>query len=207
MAILPGVARTPRMERATLPGSMWIRMNVRIMTPITTATAWPMRRTRYAVTRVAQQRSRWPASGSRRGVIPDLRVERTAERVERGDATQGALVNDDVRLLREPQPGQLPRRVVLVGVERLGAGAVFGRVDQAVHLRALVAALVAGAVGVEPSLAGRVETVVRVIAEVHELPGAGRRRVRARVADANRGYQRVERLGLQVDLDAGLRLR
>ena len=47
MAIRPAVAFTPSTARAALPGTRWIRMNVKIMTPITTTSAWAARRRKY----------------------------------------------------------------------------------------------------------------------------------------------------------------
>src|SRR5580704_9160966 len=195
MAIRPGVARGPRVARAALPGSRWIMTNVRIMRPTTTAAAWPTRRSRYLV---------MDALGG--GEVPDLRVLRRGERVERREPAQVALVHEDERRVRDPQPRQLARRVILVGEERLGAGAVLGGVDEAVHLRVGVTALVVEAAGVEEPVARRVEPEVGVVAKVDQLPAAGRRRVRGRGADAHGAGQRVERLGFQGDLDSGLRL-
>src|ERR1700722_16890140 len=150
MSIRFWVARNPRLARATLPGSRWIMMNVRIRTPTTTATAWPIRRSRYAVTSQPRpQRSSARLPSFARGEVPVLRVEAAGERVQRRVARQVALVHLDERRVGHPQPGQLLGGVVLVGVEGLGTGAVLGGVDQAVHLRVGVPAQVVDAPGVE----------------------------------------------------------
>ena len=52
-ATLAGVAFSPSTDLATLPGSRCSRMNVRIITPMTTAIDWPARRIRYPVMRPA----------------------------------------------------------------------------------------------------------------------------------------------------------
>jgi hypothetical protein len=44
------LAFVPRVALAALPGSRWISRNVTIMTPITTTSAWPVPRRRWAVT-------------------------------------------------------------------------------------------------------------------------------------------------------------
>src|SRR5689334_4638922 len=130
MAILLPVARMPRTDRATLPGSRWIRMNVKIMTPVTTRTACPDRRMRYQVTRPSLR------------VVPGLGVQPAGEGIQRGEALQVALVHLDDLRQRQPEPGKLPGHVVLVLEERLGAGTVQGGGDQPVRGRVGVAARV-----------------------------------------------------------------
>jgi hypothetical protein len=49
-SIRSAVALVPRLARAALPGSRWISTKVSTITPITTTTACPVRRRRYAVT-------------------------------------------------------------------------------------------------------------------------------------------------------------
>src|SRR6202020_1358143 len=73
------------------------------------------------------------------------------------------------------------------------------------RLGARVTAVVVDAAGVEQAGARRVQ-VIRDVALVHELPGAGGGGMTARAAVAELADQRVERLRLERELDAALPL-
>src|SRR5580658_10567717 len=104
-AISAGLARVPRIALARLPGMRCSSKNVTAVTPITTITAWPVRRIRYPV---------MSAGGFRE--VPLLRVDKAVDVGH--EAAQVALDRIHGAGARLPEVGQLEPDLIGIGVER-----------------------------------------------------------------------------------------